>query len=271
MSFATLPMKKYTHYVGGRQWEFLLKTLPDPRQKRRGRKRCSKEALVLGILQVLKTGCRWRDADSGCSGVSCWRYFNELQRRGTWDKAFQLSIRFKYQKRKGQPVRKALDAKVIPSPDFKIGTGYSKRHATVGTKISLEVDEEGGIDGIILEKANVHDQELAQPTVLDSLSNGAQRALSLAADKGYDCADFRHWLRSKKVKHAIPERKYEKRKRRVGRPFGCRQEFWEVRYVIERTNGWLEGFRRLKFRYERKFANFTGMVLLAAILINVRL
>lgn len=263
-------MKKYTNYVRREQWEFLLRELPTPRRKKRGRPRVSKEALVLGILQVHKTGCRWRDVDSGCSGVSCWRYFTELQRRGVWEKVFQLSIKLKDKERKGQLVRKALDTKIIPSPKFKIGTGYSKKHATMGTKISLEVEERGGIDGAVLSKGNVHDQTLAKPTILDSSSNGAKRADSLAADKGYDSADFRHWLRVRKTKHAIPERIYEKRKRRRGRPFGCRKEYWEIRYVIERTNGWLEGFRRIKFRYERKFSNFNGMVLLAAILINVR-
>ncbi|MBM4402490.1 MAG: transposase [Candidatus Cloacimonetes bacterium] len=81
-------MNNHKRYVSERQWWFLLKNLPNPRQKKKGRRRCRKEALLLGILQVLKTGCRWRDVISGCSGVSCWRYFNELQRRGTSRKSF---------------------------------------------------------------------------------------------------------------------------------------------------------------------------------------
>lgn len=271
MFFATLPMNNHKRYVSERQWWFLLENLPAPRQKRKGRKRCQKEALLLGILQVLKTGCRWRDVISECSGVSCWRYFNELQKRGTWERVFQLSIKLKYEKRKGQRVRKALDCKVVKSPRFKTVTGYSKRHRMTGTKISLEVDEKGGVDGIIISKGNVHDRKLAESTNLDSLSNGAKKAYSLTADKGYDDGDYRKWLRSKKIRHAIPERVYGKRKRRRGRPFGCNKDYYEVRYVIERTNGWVEGFRRLKFRYERKFSNFMGMVLLASILMNVRL
>lgn len=264
-------MRKYTDYVSEEQWNFLLETLPTPKQKKFGRRRCEKEVLVLGILQVHKTGCRWRDVDCGCSGVSCWRYFTELQRRGIWEKTFQLSIQTKYRRRKGQPVRKALDCKVIPSPRFRIGTGYSKKHQTIGTKISLEVEERGGIDGITFAKANRHDLTLAKPTIRDSLSNGAKRAYSQATDKGYDDTDYRHWLRAMKIKHAIPQRIYGKRKRRRGRPFGCKPEYYGVRYVVERTNGWLEGFRRIKYRYEKKFSNFIGMVLLAAILINIRL
>ncbi|MBM4402489.1 MAG: transposase [Candidatus Cloacimonetes bacterium] len=194
--------------------------------------------------------------------------FNEEEPQ---EKAFQLSIKFKYHRRKGQRVRKALDCKVIKSPRFKSVTGYSKRHKMTGTKISLEVDEKGGVDGIVISKGNIHDRTLAEQTNLDSLSNGAKKAFSLTADKGYDDGDYRKWLRSKKIRHAIPQGKYEERKRRRGRPFGCNKDYYEVRYVIERTNGWVEGFRRLKFRYERKFTNFIGMVLLASTLMNVRL
>ncbi len=35
------------------------------------------------------------------------------------------------------------------------------------------------------------------------------------------------------------------------------------RWTIERTNGWLGGFRRLRIRYERDSGRFSALVLLA--------
>jgi transposase len=51
-----------------KQFEKLLKQLSTPRQKKEGRKRCEKRALVNGILQVLTNGVAWKKiADCGCS------------------------------------------------------------------------------------------------------------------------------------------------------------------------------------------------------------
>lgn len=61
----------------------LLRILPTPRQQVEGRRRCTKVALLNGVLQFLVNGVAWNKiADCGCSYASCYRYFKELQRLG---------------------------------------------------------------------------------------------------------------------------------------------------------------------------------------------
>ncbi len=62
---------------------YLLDLLPSPKSKNFGRPKCKKEALLRGLIKVLKYDIPWNDLDIiGASGISCWRYFNEIQRRG---------------------------------------------------------------------------------------------------------------------------------------------------------------------------------------------
>ena len=76
-------MYDITKLITKKQFKNLLRLLPTPRQKRLGRKKCRKEALLNGILQVLINGVAWRKmVECGCSYASCFRYFQELQRRG---------------------------------------------------------------------------------------------------------------------------------------------------------------------------------------------
>jgi transposase len=42
------------------------------------------------------------------------------------------------------------------------------------------------------------------------------------------------------------------------------------RYVVERTVGWLKGFRRLRYRVDRTSASFQAFVYLAVLVLCVR-
>ena len=50
-----------TRLLPAEQFQKLLSILPTPRNKKTGRKRCQKEYLLSGILQVLKLGIGWND------------------------------------------------------------------------------------------------------------------------------------------------------------------------------------------------------------------
>jgi transposase len=45
---------------------------------------------------------------------------------------------------------------------------------------------------------------------------------------------------------------------------------YKRRWVIERTNSWLQNFRRLVARYERKAKNFEALVHLACALVTLK-
>jgi transposase len=124
--------------VSEKHFEILLKLLPSPRQKRLGRKRCNKRYLLTGIVQVLKLGINWRNIfDCGVSPSSCWRYFRELQRRGSVKKIFKL-----ISEEKTDISECASDTDSTLSYRFKKQTGYDGRKKYQSTKISLLTDKQ---------------------------------------------------------------------------------------------------------------------------------
>ena len=126
---------------------------------------------------------------------------------------------------------------------------------------------------MVLAGANVHDIELAIPT-LNAIpavpaGNGESRTVrGLAADKGYDSKGFRAWLRGRRIRSAIPERC--NRRPRPGRPLTKKPDLWSVRWKVERTHSWLNNFRRLKVRYERRSDLHLALVQFACALIAFR-
>jgi IS5 family transposase len=98
--------------------------------------------------------------------------------------------------------------------------------------------------------ANVHDSKMLEEAV-DAIrpvsgprgrpGRPRKRPGKLHADKGYDFSRCREALRKRGIKSRIARRGVESSER-----LGCH------RWVVERTLSWLNRFRRLKVRYERR-------------------
>jgi IS5 family transposase len=112
------------------------------------------------------------------------------------------------------------------------------------------VDAKGIPLAIICTAANVHDSD-ALTDVVDAvkpirkarcLGRGRRkRPTKLHADKGYDFARCRKALRKRGITPLIARRVVESSER-LGRH----------RWVVERTLAWLNQYKRLVFRYERR-------------------
>jgi len=97
--------------------------------------------------------------------------------------------------------------------------------------------------------ANTHDSLALKPMLshfhMGHESHTAEsKPRRLHADKAYDVPHLRKWLRGKGIESS----------ERLGRH----------RWVIERTNSWLTGYRRLNHRYERHLRNYLAFLGLAA-------
>jgi transposase len=120
----------------------------------------------------------------------------------------------------------------------------------LGTKRHLVVDCHGVPLAVTISGSNVHDSKRLEeaidaipPLRLPGKRRGRprQRPVKLHADKGYDYTRCRQALRQRGVIPRIARRGIESRER-LGR----------YRWVVERTLSWLNRFRRLKVRYERR-------------------
>lgn len=96
-----------------------------------------------------------------------------------------------------------------------------------------------------------------------------KRPQRLVADKGYDSRAFRHALRKRNIQPIIPHRHYlNPRAKHRGRPPGTyAKEQYQGRWKIERSNAWMDNYRRVTTCWDRTATAFTAFVTLACIVI----
>jgi transposase len=130
-----------------------------------------------------------------------------------------------------------------------------------GSKIHVLSDRGGLPLSVAASAANVNDALAlkalvrAIPAIRSRRGPRRRRPAKLHADKAYDQADLRRWLRDRGIAARIARKGVESSEK-LGRH----------RWVIERTIAWLTGYRRLTLRYERNASHFLAFITLAATL-----
>lgn len=109
--------------------------------------------------------------------------------------------------------------------------------------------------------------ESGQFEAVCSLVEAPRRPKYLLADRGYDAKRIRAWLRERRIRAVIPERKLAagKKRRRRGRPPVLDKALYARRNAVERLIGWLKEHRSLATRFDKTAASFLAMVKLACI------
>jgi len=131
----------------------------------------------------------------------------------------------------------------------------------LGTKRSLLVDGRGVVLAVVVAGANKNDHLLLEET-LASIPDGCPPAPTaveqgLWLDKGYDYDAVHGWVRhAGYVPHIVPR---DAERELLAKIPGYRARRWPV----ERTISWLNRFRRILVRWEKKTANYCAMVHLA--------
>jgi transposase len=115
--------------------------------------------------------------------------------------------------------------------------------------------------GLAVAGANVNDFKLVRET-LESVPVKRPRPSphqpqNLCLDKGYDFGEVRDLAREFRFTAHIRSRGEEARSIRRSARFKAR------RWVAERTHSWMNRFRRILIRWEKKPENYVGMLHLA--------
>lgn len=129
----------------------------------------------------------------------------------------------------------------------------------------MVTDRTGIVLAVGLSAANRHDSTMLERMV-DAVGpirgrrgRPRRRPAKLHGDKGYDYPRCRRALRRRGITPRIARRGVESSER-LGRH----------RWVVERSQAWLVGCRRLGLRYERRADILLAFALLAAARINLR-
>jgi transposase len=140
--------------------------------------------------------------------------------------------------------------------------------AKSGVKRSLLTDGRGTPLAVAVEGANCHDKKMVRQTlqslVCERPTPGRFRPHHMCMDKGYDYPDTRASLKAQGYVAHIKARGEE-----VPRRFPV-PRYRARRWVVERTHSWLNRFRRLLIRWEKKAANYLAMLHFACAIITFR-
>jgi transposase len=143
-----------------------------------------------------------------------------------------------------------------------------------GTKLMVLADGKGTPLGVCVEAATPAEVKLLERT-LDSVKVKRRRGERrrphqperLIADRGYDSNPARALLVSRDIEPIIPTRRNNKK---ATHQDGRKLRRYRRRWIIERTNSWLQNFRRLVARYEHKVKNFEALVHPACALVTLK-
>lgn len=106
---------------------------------------------------------------------------------------------------------------------------------------------------LVVSGANTHDIKLVEDT-LDALQTGRPgRRLHLCMDKGYEAGWLVNCLRARRYEPHIQSRKEESEALK-------NTDFRAHRWVVERTHSWMNRFRRILTRWEKKSGNYEAML-----------
>ncbi|MGH7179966.1 MAG: IS5 family transposase [Tepidisphaeraceae bacterium] len=248
-----IPKRKNTHRFGG------------------GRPRRPDRDCMNGILFVLRTGCQWRalDVTGICPGSTAHDRFQEWERAGVFRQFWRTGL-LEYDELKGIDWKwLSADGAMSKAPlaGKKTGPNPTDR-AKCGTKRSLLTDGRGVGTGLAVGGANVNDFKLLRETIqsipVKRPKPTRQKPQNLCLDKGYDYREVRDLTRAYHFTPHIRSRGEEAKLLKRGRGFKAR------RWVCERTHSWMNRFRRILIRWEKKDENYSAMIHLSLGIIALR-
>jgi transposase len=253
-------------------WERVEPLLPAPKPRRArhpGRKPLEFRKVLTGIVFVLKTGINWEDLPAelgwGC-GKTCKAYLKAWQRAGVWGRLHQVLLQELQDADQIDWSRGAADSTKSRALGGGDDTGPNPTdRGKLGTKQHVLSDARGIPLAATVTGANAADVTQLLPLVdkIPDLSgehgDKPTKPEELYADRAYDSEPHREGLRDRGVEPKIPKRRTEH-----GSGLGV------YRWVVERTQSWLHGFRKLRLRTDTDGAIHKAFVALGSALICLR-
>ena len=162
-----------------------------------------------------------------------------------------------------------MDGAITKAPLGGEATGPNPTdRAKSGTKRSVLVEGKGVPVGVTVDGANTHDMKMTEQTlesiVIERPRPTRAHPQNLCLDKAFDFPEVDELVARWGYTGHIARRGVDQSKRE--RIPGYRARRW----VVERTHSWMNRFRRLLVRWEKKARNYLAMLHLACAWITYR-
>lgn len=223
------------------------------------------------IFFVLRTGCQWNALNGTgiCSSSSAHRRFQEWTEAGVFRELWKCGLE-EYDELKGiEWDWQALDGAMTKAPFGGAATGPNPTdRAKSGVKRSVLTDGAGVPLGVAVSGANQPDYQLVRKTVesipVPRPEPTEEQPQGMCLDKGYDYREVYDFLEEFRYTAHVRARGEEARKLKEEAGFRAR------RWVVERTHSWMNRFRRILVRWDKKVDNYLAFIHLACSLIAYR-
>lgn len=246
-------------------WERLQPLLPEyATSPLDGRPRADLRSVADAIFYRMRTGCQWQAIPPElASGSTAHDYFQEWTEQGLFERLWQVALE-EYDEEIGLDWEwQSLDGAMTKAPLGGENTGRNPTdRGKSGTKRSLQTEAAGVPVGLAVAGANVHDKHLVEDTIDNTLdmaptcgtdAEGVEEHLCL--DKGYDSNDIRELVEGV-YEYTAHVRSRGEEQRELNRAEGQQARRW----VVERTHGWLNRFRAILIRWEKKTENHLAVL-----------
>jgi len=248
-----LPVHVNTHRFGG------------------GRPRVPDRECADGIFYVLRTGCQWKALDQTelCAGSTAHDRYQEWVEAGVFLKLWQAGVE-QFDELIGIDwAWLSMDGAMTKAPLGGENTGPNPTdRAKSGVKRSLLTEGHGVPLGLAVEGAQRHDMKLVRTTiesiVVKRPEPSPEQPQGMCMDKGYDYQEVRDILAEFGFTAHIRSRGEEAKE--LAQEAGKRARRW----VVERTHSWMNRFRRILIRWEKKPENYIAFLHFACALIAFR-
>jgi putative transposase len=220
--------------------------------------------ILAGIFYVLRTGIQWQACPRELFGPpsTVYYYFSKWCKEGIFEQMLALALEAYDELKEIDWEWQSGDGAMTKAPLGGEATGPNPTdRGKQGTKRSLLTDGQGIPLSVVPSAANINDFKLLKPTIqnieVDRPEPSEDQPQNLCLDKGYDDKKSRQTAIEEGYVPHIRARGEEKRKKEDNPDFKPR------RWVVEVSHSWLNRFRKILVRFEKKVENHLALLHLA--------